>query len=268
MAGILHISTAKLSLLLALSSVVCLGQTLPFGAADYAAKVITATGQVSVLKDSQPWALDVGDKIQVKQLVMTGPDGHAVFQVNDGSTFEVYPNSQVIFRNNAPNWMDLLDVLLGRVRIHIEHLGSRPNPNRVLTPTAVISVRGTTFDVAVEEDTETTFVEVEDGVVQVQHALLPRGNPVILNPGETIRVYKYQPLASNWIDKGTIWRQAIRMIVDAVSTYAMRTARISGIGGGTTNGGWSSDTGKGGIPTPPKSAPPLPPAPPPIAPPL
>ena len=68
------------------------------------------------------WALVVGDTIQVKQLIITGPDGQATFQVSDGSTFDVYPNSRVVFRKNAPNWKDLLDVLVGRVKVHIEHL--------------------------------------------------------------------------------------------------------------------------------------------------
>jgi len=285
MAGTIRVSTAKLYLLAAALTVVCFGQMPPIDSPQYAAKVLTLTGQVSVLRDSQPWALDVGDSIQVRQLIITGEDGHAVFQVSDGSTFEVFPNSQVVFRKNAPNWKDLIDVLLGRVRVHIEHLGNQPNPNRVLTPTAVISVRGTTFDVSVEDDDETTVIEVEDGLVEVQHALLPRGNPKVLSPGDPpLRVYKSQPLDASVIDKGTIWKQAMKMVMDAVTTYATRTPRITGIGGGTTSGGGGTistgDSGKTGIPTPPATGPSLPstsspststttaPPPPPVAPPL
>src|ERR1700676_33872 len=123
---------------------------------------MTLTGRVSVLRDSQELALDVGDSVHVGQLIMTGPDGHALFQVSDGSTFEVFPNSQVQFRKNAPNWLDLIDIVLGRVRVHIEHWGGQPNPNRIITPTAVISVRGTTFDVVVDDDDGATIIEVED----------------------------------------------------------------------------------------------------------
>jgi len=92
----------------------------------------------------------------------TGPDGHAVLQVSDGSTIEVYPNSKFVFRKNPGNWHDLIDIFLGKVRVHIEHLGTVPNPNRVITPVAVISVRGTTFDVTVNDDDEATTVEVEE----------------------------------------------------------------------------------------------------------
>ena len=85
-----------------------------------------------------------------------------------------------MFRKNTGDWKDLLDLIIGTIRVHIEHFGNEPNPNRIMTPTAVISVRGTTFDVSVDEDDETTEVDVEEGTVVVQHALLPtepRGHP-------------------------------------------------------------------------------------------
>ena len=49
-----------LSLLLAAAAGVCSAQLVPFSTTDYAAKVITQTGQVSIVKDTQPWALSVG----------------------------------------------------------------------------------------------------------------------------------------------------------------------------------------------------------------
>jgi hypothetical protein len=254
--------TAKLSLLLAGAVSVCLAQMPPpSDSGTYAAKVVTATGQISVLKDSQPWALSVGDSVQVRELIVTGPDGHALFQVSDGSTFEVYPNARVVFRKNPPNWKDLIDVLVGRVRIHIEHFGANPNPNRVLTPTAVISVRGTTFDVSVSDDDETTLIEVEEGLVEVRHALLPSDAPKVLSTGESIRVYRNEPIADRLIDKGTVARQVLRAVMDAVSTVAIHT-RTGGLGGiPGTGGGQVGDTGKK-IPPPPPPPPPGPPPPP------
>jgi len=62
--------------------------------------------------------------VQVKELIITGPDGDAVFQVSDGSTFEVYPNSELVFRKNPPNWKDLIDVLVGRVRQSTSNTGA------------------------------------------------------------------------------------------------------------------------------------------------
>src|ERR1700678_4541263 len=164
--------TARLSLLFAATAVVCLAQfPPPSDSGQYAAKVLTMTGQVSVLKDLVQIGLLTGDLVQVQQMIVTGPDGHATFQVSDGSTFEVFPISHLVFRKNAWNVRDLIDLLVGRIRVHIEHIGNVPNPNRVLTPTAVISVRGTTFDITVDDNDETTTIEVEDGLVEVRHAL-------------------------------------------------------------------------------------------------
>ncbi len=247
-------------LAMAATSTVSFGQLLPTDSGNYAAKVVSLTGSISVLKDSQAWALSEGDLVQVRQIIISGPDGHAIFQVSDGSTFEVFPNSHLTFRKNPGNWRDLIDVLVGRVKIHIQKWGNQPNPNRIYTPTAVISVRGTTFDVMVNDDDESTVVEVEEGQVAVQHALLPRGGPKLVNAGESITVYKNQPLEAHLIDKGTVARHVLRALMDAVSTSMSNGTHGTGVpgagSGGGTGGGTSGDTQR---PDPPPAPPPPPP---------
>src|SRR3984893_799925 len=223
------------AVLIAGPAMACFGQLFP-SSGEAAAKVISLTGQVSVLRDSQPWALNVGDLVQIQQVIVTGPDGLAKFQVSDGSEFEVYPNSNVIFRKNPGSLRDLLDVFVGRVKIHIQRWGGQPNPNRILTPTAVISVRGTTFDVSVDDDDETTTVSVEEGTVDVRHALKPGGGTKTLNAGESIHVYKDQPLAQSIVDKGAIVRRVLHSLGDAVYT-AVTNPASHGIGGITVPGG-------------------------------
>jgi len=214
---------------------------LPIHAENGAAKVISLNGQVSVLRDDAPWVLNVGDSVQPRQIVITGPDGFAVFQVSDGSTFEVFPNARVVFRENAGSWRDLLDLLLGRVKVHIQKFGGQPNYNRVRTPTAVISVRGTIFDVAVEDEDDTTLVSVEEGQVGVQHLLKP-GPERILNPGESVRVYRNQPLAQAAVDKNSIIREALRRAEQAMLELVYRTP-VPGVSGGGT--GLCVPTGNG-----------------------
>jgi hypothetical protein len=203
-----------------LLGVVCI-YVVPIHAESGAAKVVTLNGQVSVLRDDSPWVLNVGDQVQPRQIIITGPDGFAVFQVSDGSTFEVFPNARVVFRENAGSWRDLLDVLLGRVKVHIQKLGGQPNYNRVRTPTAVISVRGTIFDVAVEDEDDTTLVSVEEGQVGVQHLLKP-GPERILNEGESIRVFRNQPLAQTVVDKDSIMQEVLRRAEQAAYQLVYR----------------------------------------------
>ncbi len=254
-----HVTALLLSAALAC---VCSAQSLPsIFSSDVAAKVTQMTGQVSVLKDSTPWALQVGSVVQVKQIILTGTDGFAVFEVSDGSTFEVYPNSRVVFRANPSNLKDLLDLVLGRVKVHIQRLGGQPNNNRINTPTAVISVRGTVFDVTVD-DGESTLVSVEEGLVEVRHALIGSSSPKLVSPGESLRVYRDQPLAqrSSPVRDATI-QQGLRAAAEAIYRIVYRAPTAGGSPvPGSTGGGRPGDTDTNNPPPPPPPPPPAAPA--------
>jgi len=248
-----------MGLLFAATVALCSAQMLQPSSPASAARVISLTGQVSVLHDSQPWALNIGDMVQTQQVILTGPDGFAQFKVSDGSTFEVYPNSNIVFRKNPGSLRDLLDVLVGKVKVHIQKWGGQPNFNRVLTPTAVISVRGTTFDVDVNDDDESTIVSVEEGLVDVSNALKP-GGAKTLHPGEEIHVYRDQPLSQSLIDKGALLQRIMRGLADAVYTVATNPGR--GTGGGTGPiypGQTPPPKPPSGPPPPPPTGPPPPP---------
>jgi ferric-dicitrate binding protein FerR (iron transport regulator) len=232
----------------------------------FAARVIAETGQVSVLKDGYPIVLNVGDVIQVKQTVVTGPDGYAQFQLEDNTTWEVFKNSKVVFRDNYPSLMDMLYVWIGRVKIFEEHTKGE-NSKKVTTPTAVISVRGTIYDVVVEDDDGTTFVTVDDGAVEVVNRTYP-GNGVLLNPGDSIRVFRGQPLLARGANRDVVVRQALKAMRDAMNQIALGRGNApgglpGGVGGargpqGDPQGKTGGNTGTGttnGAPPPPTGAP-------------
>ncbi len=228
------------------------------GAADspFAAKVVSADGRVSVWRNGDLLALFAGNTVRVGETIVTGEDGIARFQISDGSFFEVYPNSQVQFRAN-PNIRDLLDVLLGKIKVHIQTFGGNPNPYRVHSPTAVISVRGTTFNVAVDDE-KVTLIDVEEGQVVVAHRTLPSDKTIQLLPGQYLRVYPNAPLATAGINKGGLVARIAEAVRDAL--YVVRT-----VGGG----GKAPVPGApgGGCPPPCIPADPQAPAPPPLPPP-
>ncbi len=221
-----------------------------------AAKVMSMSGQVSVMRGNAPWALNTNDLIEPQQIIRTGSDGYAVFRTADGSTFDVYPNSQVVFRANPGDWKDMLDVILGKIKVTIEHFGSVPNHNTVRTPTAVIAVRGTIFDVSVEDNDETTLVLCEEGRVEVYHVLQP-GKSKFLDPGESVRVFKNQPLARTVVDRGGIAQKAFRSATDMLNQILYRRATGSTSAGTTSTAsgdkqsGTPSPTSGTGAPTPP-----------------
>lgn len=225
---------------------------LPPGAAaqNGAGRVITAKGQVSVERGLELWAIQTSDSIQPGEVILTGSDGYALIQLEDNSRFEVFGDARVIFRANRGNWRDLLDVFLGKVRIHIEKLGGRPNPYRVNSATALIAVRGTVFEVSVDS-MEATTIAVEEGLVAVSHKLLPSSKELLLRPGETVVVRPGEPLIAEGINKT---RTAVR-ILSVVLDEALRTIRLgsAGRGGTTTPTGTSGGTGDMGQAPPPPS---------------
>lgn len=227
-----------------------------------AAKVLVAEGNVSVLKDTQAWALMAGQSIPPRQEIVTGHDGYALLELSDGSRFEVFANSRATFRHNSGNLRDLIDLWVGRVKVHINKLNGEPNPNRVRTPTAVISVRGTIFDVVVDPEEDVTTVAVEEGQVAVQHAILPYTEAKVLNPGDSIRVYKNAPIARNRIDRGMIAQKVARALSDLA---VFRGPRL-GSGGSAPGAGGGSIPGGGGLPGDTAGPTPPPPPPPPANP--
>jgi hypothetical protein len=181
---------------------------------DSQATVLKQQGAVSVIKDASKatTALFPGNMVRAGQMITTGPDGYALFQVADGSTFEVFPNSQVTFRSTM-GIGDLLNVWIGKVKVYIQHLPGIPNHNNVQTPTALISVRGTVFTVDVEDLEGTTRVSVDEGMVAVRN-LRKGGNIVTLRPGEGTTVDPNVPLVGLG-GKGPRIYQALKLAVDA-----------------------------------------------------
>ncbi len=234
----MHLASAR-ALLLATAAVVSLTPLSaqigePFGPG--AAKLIVMTGRVSILKDGVEWARSVGDEVQPKQIIITGPDSYAKFQLADGSTFEVFQNTRAVF-HDTPGWQEILNVLIGRVKVYVEHKNG-PNHKQVTTQTAVISVRGTIFDVVVEDEDATTLVSVEEGLVDVRH-LRFGGNEVLLHPGESIRVFRDQPLAKV-SDKTDAVHAALRAAAKAAYDILYSRGINSGGGGGVPTGGTST----------------------------
>jgi ferric-dicitrate binding protein FerR (iron transport regulator) len=232
----------------------------PMSETGSAALLITSGGRIVVQRNSSPWRLAPGEYVYPNEFITTGDDGWGMFKVSDGSTFEIYPNSKIAFRTNRGNWEDLLELWLGKVKVQIEHPGGLPNNNKVRTPTAVISVRGTTFDVEYKPDDDSTTVLDEEGSVEVA-SVFNLDNKKLLNANEMIVVYKNTSLARR-VDTGGIFKRVFQSAMDALTQQAInsRSSVPAAPGGGTppptTGGGSPGD--KNNTPTPPPPPPPPP----------
>jgi hypothetical protein len=175
----------------------------------YEARATVVTGKVNRTRDAQPWALSSGERVPVRQVITTGPDGYAHFDVAGGGSFDIFANSRVIFRQNAASAGDLLDVIEGRVRIHLKPQPGQPQ-QRILTPIAWIgAVQEATVSIAIDEDAAMR-IDVLEGEVRVQHTLLPRGEPTIVRAVDAILVRGDQQI-SRHLDRGSLYRYAVKL---------------------------------------------------------
>jgi ferric-dicitrate binding protein FerR (iron transport regulator) len=104
----------------------------------------------------------------------------------DESEVLVQPHTRLILR--APqqgNW-DTLQIILGRVRAYIRKRTGGAAPFQMGTPSAIIAVRGTRFDVEVNSR-GISEIDVFEGLVEVGSTTLP-GVSVLVSPGMSTRI--------------------------------------------------------------------------------
>ncbi len=181
----------------------------------YGARVLSATGQVSRLADGQSWALSAGDRISIQQMITTGRDGYAHFELAGGSSFDIFSNSRVIFRQNAANAGDLLDVLAGRVLVHFQP-GVGQLAERIMCPVASLTAhQPATIALAMDED-DNVRIDVIEGAIRVQHALLPESEPLLVTAVDAILVQKDQRI-SRQLDRGSLYRYTVKPLKQVLS---------------------------------------------------
>ena len=107
----------------------------------------------------------IGETLPPGTVLETG-GGRLLLQLTDGSQVLIRAHTRLTVQQPSPSDPGYFQLLLGRIRAMItKHTGGAP-PFELGTPSAVIAVRGTQFEVEVnrQQDTE---VDVSQGVVEV-----------------------------------------------------------------------------------------------------
>ncbi|MDQ2711482.1 MAG: FecR family protein [Acidobacteriota bacterium] len=178
----------------------------------YEAHATSVIGKVSRVRDEQPWAVSAGERVPVRQVISTGNDGIAHFTVAGGSNFDIFSNSRVVFRQNTASAGDLLDVMAGRVRVHLQPTLNQPQ-QRIFTPTAIITAtRPATVALAIDQD-DTLRIDVLEGEVKVEHARLPKTEPTEVRALDAILVRPDEPI-SRRVDRGSLYRYTVKSLKD------------------------------------------------------
>jgi hypothetical protein len=159
------------------------------------ARIASVSGAALVSNGGQaPSAAQRGDVLFPGEEIDTRGGGHLTIELTDGSLVLVRPGSRVLLKDfRAANTLrELFEVLLGRVRVRINHFGGKPNPYRINSPTASIAVRGTEFSVAVNGVGDTEVI-VYEGLVEVTSLSNPQ-NKVLVHPGQGVIVRPNQDI--------------------------------------------------------------------------
>ncbi len=119
--------------------------------------------------------------------VLDTGDGRLVLVLRtDESEIIVQPHTRLMVKEPAPGNWDALEILLGRVRAYIRKRTGGAPPFQMGSPSAVIAVRGTRFDVEVN-GRGVSEVDVFDGLVEVSSSTIS-GYSVLVSPGFSTRV--------------------------------------------------------------------------------
>jgi ferric-dicitrate binding protein FerR (iron transport regulator) len=119
--------------------------------------------------------------VQAGDELRTGPGGSVILTAPDGTYMVISENSRLVVDDFwSGNFKSIMNLMVGQVRFFIQRLGGRPSPYSVRTPTALIAVRGTTFDVFVD-DAQSAEVRCLEGLVTVESFEFP-DREVLLSP--------------------------------------------------------------------------------------
>jgi hypothetical protein len=126
-----------------------------------------------------------GEQLPPGTILDTG-SGRLLLRLSDGSEVLVRAHTRLQVQQPSLTDPSYFELLLGRIRALINKRTGGAVPFELGTPSAVIAVRGTEFDVEVNPR-NVTEVDVVDGLVEV-YGRNASGGSVLLEPGFSTRV--------------------------------------------------------------------------------
>jgi uncharacterized membrane protein YgcG len=162
-------------------------QTPAAASAPYAGATISDfKGKVSIQFPAQSFAAPVRGEVLPPDTTVNTDEGRLLLKLSDGSDVLVRPHTKLLLKQPEASGWKYFQIMIGRVRTQIQkRMGGSP-AFQIGTPSAVISVRGTKFDVEVDRR-GFTEVDVDEGVVELE-AVTGRGESVMITAGFSSRV--------------------------------------------------------------------------------
>lgn len=163
-------------------------QTPSTGFAPFAGALISEwRGPVQVQLPGGSATHPVRGQVLPEGTVLETREGQLVLVLrSDESEILVQPHTRLILQAPQPGNWETLQIILGKVRAYIHKRTGGAPPFEMGTPSAVIAVRGTRFDVEVNP-TGVSEIDVFEGLVEVASNTV-KGASVLVSPGMSTRV--------------------------------------------------------------------------------
>ncbi|HET9838256.1 MAG TPA: FecR family protein [Candidatus Angelobacter sp.] len=142
-------------------------------------------GKVSVQLPAQAFSAPVRGELLPPDTTVSTDEGRLLLKLADGSDVLVRPHTKLVLKQPETSGWKYIQMTVGRIRTNIQkRMGGKPG-FQIGTPSAVISVRGTKFDVEVDRR-GFTEVDVDEGVVELE-SLNGLGESVMITAGFSSR---------------------------------------------------------------------------------
>lgn len=162
-------------------------QTSATASAPYAGATISDfKGKVSIQLPAQAFAAPVRGEVLPPDTTVSTDEGRLLLKLSDGSDVLVRAHTKLLLKQPEASGWKYFQLMLGRIRTQIQKRTGGSPAFQIGTPSAVISVRGTKFDVEVDRR-GFTEVDVDEGVVELE-AVTGRGESVLITAGFSSRV--------------------------------------------------------------------------------
>jgi uncharacterized membrane protein YgcG len=150
------------------------------------ATVSDIKGKVSVQLPAQAFSAPVRGEILPPETTVSTDEGRLLLKLSDGSDILVRPHTRLVLKQPETTGWKYFQMMIGRIRTSIQkRMGGAP-AFQIGTPSAVISVRGTKFEVEVDRRGYTE-VDVDEGVVELE-SIGGQGESVLITAGFSSRV--------------------------------------------------------------------------------
>jgi hypothetical protein len=105
------------------------------------ARVLAVSGPASAHWNGRSRPLEAGSGLEADEVIVTGARSTVLVKTADGGEFQIFPESQVRFRESRRTWLDPVDRWLSEIRTRMQRIERTQPCDSLSCPTAVLGVR-------------------------------------------------------------------------------------------------------------------------------